>query len=95
MIQKTDKMPIWVSLLFSSVKTRKGALWLIGANVAFSIYCIPWSRLFSEHDWIVKIFLINDWTWFAMMVPITFWYWISLRWIDNNYKWADSVQQKE
>jgi hypothetical protein len=93
--QKTDKMPIWVYLLFSSVKTRKGALWLIGANVAFSIYCIPWCQLFSKQDWIVKVFLIHDWTWFAMMVPITLWYLICLRWIDNNNKWADSVQQKE
>ena len=87
-------MPIWVYLAFSSVKTRKGALWVIGTNVAFSIYCIPWCRLFSKQDWIVKIFLINNWNWFAIMIPIIFWYWISLRWIDNNSRWADSVRQK-
>ena len=89
-MEKTDNMPIWVYLAFSSIATRKGALLLISACVVFSIYCIPWSLFFASQDWIVKIFLIKDWSWFAMMVPITFWYWISLRWIDNNSGWADT-----
>jgi hypothetical protein len=89
MVQKTEKMPLWVYLAFSSIHTRKGALWLIGFSVAFSIYCVPWSRLFVSSDWVSRIFLINEWSWFAMMIPMTLWYWISLRWIDNNHvKWA-------
>jgi len=42
----------------------------------------------------MKIFLIKDWAWFAMMVPMTLWYWISLRWVDNNAGWADTEQKK-
>ena len=93
-MENTDKMPIWVYLAFSSIATRKGALLLIWACVAFSIYCIPWSHFFPSLDWIVKIFLIEDWTWSATMAPVTFWYWISLRWIDNNFGWAETGQDK-
>ncbi len=93
-MEKTDNMPIWVYLAFSSITTRKAALLLIWACVAFSIYCIPWPLFFANRDWIAKIFLIKDWNWFAMMVPLLFWYWLSLRWIDNNSGWADTKQKK-
>jgi len=93
-MEKTDSMPIWVYLAFSSIATRKGALLLITACVVFSIYCIPWSLFFARQNWVEKIFLIGDWSWFAMMIPITFWYWISLRWIDNNAGWEDPGQDK-
>ena len=94
-MKKTDNMPIWVYIAFSNITTRKGALLLIWACVIFSIYCIPWSLFFASHGWLTKIFLIKDWSWFAMMIPIIFWYWISLRWIDNNSGWVTSKQKKE
>jgi hypothetical protein len=90
-VQKTDNMPLWVYLALSSISTRKGALMLIGVSVAFSLYCIPWSQFSANHGWVKKIFLIDDWSWFAMMVPVIFWYWISIKWIDNNSGWAESV----
>ena len=93
-MEKTDNMPIWVYLAFSSIATRKAALLMIWASLAFSIYCIPWSQFLAGRDWVVKIFLIEDWSWFAMMAPITFWYWISLRWVDNNSKWENTGQNK-
>ena len=89
-MEKTEDMPIWVFLAFSSITTRKGALLLIFACAAFTIYCIPWGLFFPDQDWVIKIFLIEDWSWVAMMVPITFWYWLSLRWVDNNSEWPDS-----
>jgi hypothetical protein len=64
------------------------------ACVVFSIYCIPWRALFPGQDWIVHIFLIEDWSWFAMMVPVTFWYWLSFRWVGNNSGWPDSRQHE-
>lgn len=88
MVEKTKNMPIWVYLAFSSVHTRKGAWWLIASSVIFTFYCVPWNRLFASPVWLEKIFLIHDWSWFAMMIPITIWYWISLRWIDNNSGWT-------
>jgi hypothetical protein len=86
-MEKTDKMPIWVFFAFSSINTRKAALILVWGCLLFSIYCIPWPALFANQDWIGKIFLIDDWSWVAMMVPVTFWYWMSLRWVDNNSGW--------
>lgn len=91
-MEKTDKIPIWVYLAFSAISTRKGALWLIWACVAFTLYCIPWPRFFTNPDWLASVFLIDDWSWFAMMVPITLWYWISLKWTDTHHKWGDTGQ---
>jgi hypothetical protein len=93
-MEKTDNMPIWVYLAFSGIATRKGAVLLISACVVFSIYCIPWSLLFPGRDWVVQIFLVDDWSWFAMMMPIVLWYWLSLKWIDNNTGWPDKNQHE-
>ena len=93
-MEKTKNMPMWVYLAFSSITSRKGALLLILACVVFSIYCIPWRVLLPDTDWVEQIFLVEDWSWFAMMLPITFWYWLSLRWIDNNTGWPDKRQHK-
>jgi len=94
-VEKTDNMPIWVFLAFSSIATRKGALILIWISVIFSIYCIPWALFFSGQDWVGGIFLIDDWSWLAMMVPIILWYWMSLRWVDNNSGWEVAGQDEE
>jgi hypothetical protein len=83
---------LWVYLAFSAIETRKGALLLVWGCLAFTLYCVPWPLLFTGSDWIARIFLINDWSWFAIMVPVTFWYWISLRWVDNNLGWVQASQ---
>ena len=89
-MKKTDDMPIWVYLAFSSIETRKMALWLIWACALFTVYCIPWHLYFTSHAWVAKVFLIDNWSWFAGMVPMTLWYWASLRWIDKHVGWSDS-----
>lgn len=89
-MRKTANMPIMVYLAYSNISTRKGALVLISATFIFTIYCIPWSRFFTNQNWLLKIFLIEDWSWFAMMAPVTIWYWLSLRWIDKNSGWAEN-----
>jgi hypothetical protein len=38
-----------------------------------------------------QLFLITDWEWFAMMLPLTAWYWLSVRWIDKNRGWQATV----
>jgi hypothetical protein len=86
-MQKNEKMPMWVFLAFSSIEKRKHALWLIWACVVFTIYCIPWGNVFASQTLISKRFLIEDWSWFAMMVPISGWYVLSLRWLDKNAGW--------
>jgi len=88
-VEKKDNMPMWVFLAFSSINTRSGALWLIGASALFTLYCIPFVKYFQDSSWIGKVFLIDDWSWFAAMVAITGWYWFSLKWIDNNLKWEE------
>jgi hypothetical protein len=89
-MEKSDDMPIWVFLAFSSINTRRGALILIWACLVFSIYSIPWPLLFAGQAWIAKVFLIDDWSWIAMMAPVLVWYWLSLRWIDQNSGWERS-----
>ncbi len=89
-MEKTDNMPIWVYLAFSSIETRKGALLLTWACAVFSVYCIPWALFFPGQHWVIQVFLIEDWSWFAMMLPITAWYWLSLKWVDKNSGWQGS-----
>ena len=86
-MQKNIKMPLWVLLAFSSIHKRKHALWLIGATVLFALYCIPWGSFFTNQPVVSQLFLIEDWSWFAMMVPILIWYGLSLRWVDKNAGW--------
>ena len=86
-MDKTARTPLWVMLAFSSIEKRKSALWLIWACVAFTAYCVPWPVLFSKTAWIAKVFLIDDWSWLAMMVPIVLWYLACLRGMDSHQKW--------
>lgn len=86
-MQKTDKTPLWVFLAFSSIETRRGASILLWSSLLFTVYCIPWSALFEGNAWLGTFFLIDDWSWVAMMLPVSFWYWLSLRWVDKNTGW--------
>ena len=88
-MEKSKNMPLWVFLAFSSINTRKGAMILIWSSVVFSIYCIPWPLLFDA-DLIKTIFLIDDWSWISMMLPIVIWYYLSLKWVDKNTGWETS-----
>lgn len=81
------KQPLWVKLAFSSISTRKAALMLTLACLVFTIYCLPWSTLLADAPWVSTVFLINDWSWFAMMLPVTLWYGLSLKWMDNHAAW--------
>ncbi len=86
-MQKDKSMPVWVFLAFSSIETRRGALILIWSSLLFSLYCIPWLDYFTAQPWLEKLLLIDDWEWFAMMLPMTLWYWLSLKWVDKNRGW--------
>jgi hypothetical protein len=84
---KTNDIPLWVFLAFSSIESRKGALFLIWSSLIFSIYCVPWVSYFQGNEWVTKLLLIDDWSWFAMTIPMTVWYWLSLKWTDKNNHW--------
>ncbi|QPK64565.1 hypothetical protein IVG45_06305 [Methylomonas sp. LL1] len=87
-MQKDKGMPLWVFLALSSIETRKGALILIWSSLLFSAYCIPWVNYFENNGWIKNLFLIDDWEWFSMMLPMTLWYWLSMKWVDKNRGWG-------
>ncbi|HFQ13203.1 MAG TPA: hypothetical protein ENK40_00250 [Gammaproteobacteria bacterium] len=78
-MEKKDNMPLWVFLAFSSIETRRGALILIGVCAAFSVLMIP----LEWYPWIEWI----DWSWTAMMVAVTLWYWLALKWCDKHGIW--------
>ncbi len=80
------KMPIWVLLAFSSIHKRKHAIILIWASILFTLYCLPWVTFFNN-EFVATIFLIDDWSWIAMMIPICLWYILCLRWMDKNSAW--------
>ena len=84
---KPIKMPIWVLLAFSSIQKRKHAIILIWASIIFTLYCLPLVK-FTDNEFISTLFLIDDWSWLAMMVPICCWYILSLRWMDKNSAWG-------
>ena len=88
-MQKKETTPLWVFLAFSSINTRKGAIILIWSCVLFSLYSVPWSLFYTESTWIAKVFLIDDWSWLPMMIPMVIWYWLSLRWADKHSAWDD------
>lgn len=81
-----DKTPIWVSLIYANVPTRKVALIIVISCAIFALYCVPWVQ-FSQNAIVPKVFLIDDWSWVAMMIPMTIWYWVGLKWVDKNAGW--------
>ncbi|MES2637748.1 MAG: hypothetical protein V4605_10505 [Pseudomonadota bacterium] len=85
-MKQIDKTPFWVTLAYANVHTRKMALILVITCVLFALYCVPWV-LFSKNAMVAKLFVIDDWSWVAMMIPMTIWYWISLKWVDKNAGW--------
>lgn len=88
-MQKTDDMPLWVFLAFSSVESRKLAVGLVWSCLLFMLYCIPWS-LYYPHPAVKMIFLLEDWEWFLWMIPLTLWYYLSLKWLDKHGKWVEA-----
>jgi hypothetical protein len=81
------KMPVWVLLAFSSIQKRKHAIILIWASILFSLYCLPWTR-FINNETVATLFIIDDWSWIAMMIPLCLWYILCLRWMDHNNAWS-------
>ena len=80
------KMPLWVMLAFSSIHKRKHALILIWICIIFTVYSLPWVN-FINNEIVAMLFLIDDWSWIAMMIPLCIWYIVSLRWMDKNNAW--------
>ncbi len=81
------KMPLWVLFAFSSIQKRKHALILIWACFLFTLYSLPWVT-FVDNEIISTLFLIDDWSWIAMMIPLCLWYILCLRWMDQNSAWG-------
>ena len=80
------KIPMWVLLAFSSIHKRKHAKMLIWASLIFTLYCLPFVT-FVDNELIKTLFLIDDWSWFALMLPVCLWYVSCLRWMDKNNAW--------
>jgi hypothetical protein len=81
-----ENTPMWVKLAYASVPSRKMALWLVLASALFTFYCLPLGAL-THNALLDKWFVINDWSWVAMMTAMTAWYWLALKWVDKNQAW--------
>lgn len=60
------------------------------ACALFTLYCLPWNNLLNGalDNSIGPLLLIDDWSWAAMMAPMTLWYIASLRWMDRHDGWV-------
>lgn len=85
-MKQIDKTPLWVTLVYANVPTRKMALIMVIFCAVFTFYSVPWVQ-FSKNAMVAKLFLIDDWSWVAMMIPMTIWYWLGLKWVDKNAGW--------
>jgi hypothetical protein len=85
-MKQMDSTPLWVRLAWDAIPTRKMAMGMIIVGILFTLYCIPWVK-FSAHPLVAKFFLIDDWWWSGPMFPLIIWYWLSLKWVDNNNGW--------
>jgi len=78
---KSNNMPMWVFLALMSIESKKGAKILVWSSFSFGLLCIPLA-IYQPFDTV-------DWTWVAMMVPVTLWYWLSMRWVDKQSAWPE------
>ena len=85
-MKEIKNTPLWVTLVYASVHTRRMALMLVLSCVLLTVYCIPWVQ-FSKNTWVAKLFLLGDWSWFSMMIPMVIWYWVALKWVDKHAGW--------
>lgn len=85
-MKQIDNTPLWVSLAYASVPSRKAALYLIASCVLFTLYCVPWGS-FSDNVIVKKLFLLDDWSWFYSTIPLTIWYVVALKWVDKHNAW--------
>lgn len=79
-MQNQPDQPLWVSLGLANISTRKGALTLFWACLAFATACIP----LAYTGWVAWI----DWSWAAVMLLCSMWYWLCIRWMDRNAAWS-------
>lgn len=82
-MERKDNMPVWVFLGLMNIETRKGAKILLMSSLAFTLFCIPLSLY------------LDDWSWLAMMVPVTLWYWLSMKWVDKHSSWGIPATESE
>ena len=75
-MERKDNMPMWVFFGLANIEKRKGGLILFWSCLAFSFISIPIS------------YYLDDWSWAAIMFPISLWYWLCIKWVDNNSTWA-------
>ncbi len=87
---KAKNTPLWVYLAFSAIESRKAALLLTTSCILFTLYSLPWQSVTgtTQDSIIGQLFLINDWSWAGMMIPISLWYLASLVWMDRNHGWV-------
>ncbi|MEW6734372.1 MAG: hypothetical protein AB1489_23805 [Acidobacteriota bacterium] len=81
--------PFWVEIGLLGVKTRKQAkIWFIVALIA--------AGLFFAGSFLFLYFLLNLPTISAILIALlcgvfistaAFWYWLCIRWMDNNQSW--------
>jgi nucleoside permease NupC len=77
-VEKKEDMPSWAYWGLWGINTRKMALGFVVITALISLILIPVGVMVNDYSLIAFVF-----------VPV--WYWLSLKWADNNSAWPSKV----
>ena len=80
-MKKKENMPSWAYWGLWGINTRKTAMLLVSLSLILALIIVPIGIMISDFT----LILIS-------LVPV--WYWLSLKWADNNSAWQTSEDQK-
>jgi hypothetical protein len=72
---------MWVFLGLSNFETRKGPIYLAMACLVFALGFLPLPLLLDDWTWMEVL------EWSGVMYPMALWYWMCVRWVDQNSSW--------
>ncbi len=80
-MDRKDNMPVGGFLGLVNMETRKAALLLVSCTLVFGLVFLPLPYLLDDWSWMDVV------NWSGMMLDITLWYWLSIRWVDKHSFW--------
>lgn len=76
-MKKTENMPSWAYWGLWGINSRKVALGCFIGTLILSLVLVPVGIMIKDYSFLAFVF-----------VPL--WYWLSLKWADNNAAWEKS-----
>ena len=77
-MKKKDGMPVYVYVALLGIKSRNIALRYLILSLFLSGLVIYWG--ISKNNYLIMLIIL---------IPL--WYWLSIKWVDNNSTWSSPV----